>query len=102
MVKKLTGPNTAGQTLNPVVPYLMSESLEGSAFPAWLTTAHFSLLGWFHPHSAALPGKYSTTLASPASWGLQGNSVFTFTSGYSGPPYRDSDPATWCQAPTSS
>jgi hypothetical protein len=43
MVKKLTGPNTAGQTLNPVVPYLMSESLEGSAFPAWLTTAHFSL-----------------------------------------------------------
>ena len=64
MVKKLTGPNTAGQTLNPVVPYLMSESLEGSAFPAWLTTAHFSL------EMVPLPTCHTPmALTPPTPWG---------------------------------
>lgn len=76
-------------TLRSVSRASLSKDLGGSASPSLLPVislswADFTLCVHF------------PTLASLASWGLQGNSVFTFTSGYSGPPYRDSDPATCC------
>ena len=59
---------------------------------ALLTTTYFSLLGWFHSLLAALLSRYPMALASPASWGLQGNPGFTFTASHNGlfrPPFRD-------------
>ena len=61
-------------------------------FSSLLTATYFSLLGLFHTQSVASLGRYTMTLASPTSWGLQGKPGFTFTvsnNGPSGPPCRD-------------
>lgn len=58
-------------------------------------------LDWFHSTHAAFLCRYSMVLASLISWGFQGNLSFMITalsSGLSGPPYRNSNPATHCLA----
>lgn len=58
-------------------------------------------LGWLCSMPATLLSEHPTVLASPLSWGLQGNWCFTVTAFYSSLPgslCRNSNPATWCQA----
>ena len=65
-----------GQTLNSIVPCLMSKDLDGSAFSALLTETHFCLLGWFHPLSASWSDIFFLALPSLTSLGLRCNSEF--------------------------
>lgn len=99
--------NPAGQTPNPEILlcltswahegiFLIPEGLSGFSSPALPSVAHTSLSKLHFMPLTLLPGN-PMVLASSASCGLH---FFTFTalhSGFKGPPYRESDPATHCQ-----
>jgi hypothetical protein len=82
----------AGQTPNSASPCLLPKYSSVLQLPsALLTAAHFFLLSCFYILIASLLSSYPTALASPISWGLQGNPGFSFTAlckGLSGPPFR--------------